>query len=135
MHVNRTERGDDQEIRQDERPTASPGAPKPAAHIGDENPDLNRQRSGERLRYRDGVAHLLLGQPALVADQLLFHLSDKRHGSAEADRAEAQEITDYLADRPALRRRRGRGSFRVRRHRPSSGFQPWVSPRNERHQA
>jgi hypothetical protein len=103
VHVERTERTDDQEIGQDEGPAAGPGSPEPAAHVGDENPDLDRQRPGQRLRYRDGVAHLLPGDPALVADQLLFHQPDQRHRAAKTDRPEPEEIKDDVPYRAALR--------------------------------
>jgi len=102
MDVERAQRGDDDEVGQDERPAAGPGAPEPAAHIGDKDADLDRQRAGERLRDRDRVAHLFLSQPALLADQFLFHLADERHRAAETDRAEPQKVQDDLLDRATL---------------------------------
>ena len=102
MDVQRAERSDDQEIWQDKRPAAGPRAPEAAAQIGDEDADLDRERAGQRLADRDGVAHLLPRQPLAILHKLLFHQADKRHRSAEPQRAEAQEIGDYLAERPAL---------------------------------
>ena len=61
MDEQRAERRHDQEIRQDEGPSARPGPPKAAAQIRDEDSDLNGERPGERLADRDRLAHLLAG--------------------------------------------------------------------------
>ena len=60
IDVERAERGDDHEVRQDEGPAAGPGAPEAAAQIGDVDADLDRERPRQRLADRDGLAHLLL---------------------------------------------------------------------------
>src|SRR6516225_5189974 len=102
MDIECAERCDDEEIGQDEGPAPGPRAPEAAAQIGDEDADLDRQRPGQRLADRNGVAPLISGQPLAFLYELLFHQADKRHRSAEPQRAEAQEIGDYLAERPAL---------------------------------
>ena len=96
--VERAERGDDDEVRQDEGPAARPRAPETRAQVGDVDPDLDRQRTGQRLADRDGLAHLLLGEPAAAADEFALHLCDKRHRASEADRPEAQEVAHDFAD-------------------------------------
>ena len=103
MHEERAERRHDQKIRQDECPTASPGPPKAAAQISDEDSDLNGERPGQRLADRDRLAHLLAGQPLALANKLALHLADKRHWPAEAHEAEAQEIKGQVSDRDPTR--------------------------------
>src|SRR6202521_578076 len=83
MHVERTESGDDDEIGKDEGPATCTRAPKAGAQVGDVDAELDGERSRERLTYRNGLPHLLLGQPFSVFDKLLFHLADQRDGTAE----------------------------------------------------
>lgn len=64
--------------------------------MGDENADLDRQRPGQGLRDSDGVAHLVLAQPALLMHQLPLHLAAQGHRPAEPQRAKAQEIDPDL---------------------------------------
>jgi len=44
------------------------------------------------------LAHLLARQPLAVADQLLLHLPDQRHGAAEAHEPKPQKVGDQFAD-------------------------------------
>src|SRR5262249_44748153 len=69
-----------------------------AAQIGDVDADLDGERAGQRLADRDRLAHLFLGEPAFVGDELALHLADQRHRPAEAEEAEAEEIEDELRD-------------------------------------
>ena len=92
MHKERAKRRHDQEIRQDEGPSACPGAPEAAAQIGDEDADLNGERPWQGLADGDRLAHLLARQPFPLADQFPFHLADKGDRAAEAHKAEAQEV-------------------------------------------
>ena len=89
MDVKRAQCRDNQEIGQDECPPAGPGAPETAAQICNEDADLDRQGAGKGLRDRNRVPHLFLGQPAPLADQLLFHQPAERDRPAKAERAEA----------------------------------------------
>jgi hypothetical protein len=102
MHIERAERRDHEKIRQDEGPAAGPRAPESAFHVGDENPDLYRERPGQRLRDRDRIAHLLLAQPVLLLHKLFLHEAAQRNRPAETKRAEPQEIEHDLAQRPAI---------------------------------
>ena len=83
MDVERTESGDDDEIGKDEGPATSPRAPKAGAQVGDVDADLDGERSRERLTYRNGLPHLLLGQPFPVTNKLSLHLADERDGTAK----------------------------------------------------
>jgi hypothetical protein len=96
MDVKGAQRRNDQEIRQDERPSARPRTPEAAAQIRDVNSDLDRQRSGKRLADGDGLAHLLLSEPPAVRDELALHLADERHRPAEAEAAQAQKVEHEL---------------------------------------
>src|SRR5438876_308690 len=96
--VERPERGDDDEVRQDERPASGPRAPESAADVRDPDADLDGERSGEGLADRDPLAHLLFRQPLLLADELSFHLTDQCDGAAEAEEAETQVVLDELLD-------------------------------------
>ena len=114
MHVERTQQRDDDEVGRDERPSACPGAPETATHVGGEDADLDRQRSRHRLADRDGVTHFGFGEPASLVDQLSLHLAAQRHGAAETERAEPEEIADDAEDRDTalgieLRRARSLG--------------------------
>src|SRR5438552_6458273 len=85
--VQRAERDHDHEVRQDERPSAGPGAPEAAADVRDPDADLDREWTRQRLADRDTLA-LVLGDPLPVADQLPLHLADEGDGAAEAEEAE-----------------------------------------------
>src|SRR5947209_82357 len=98
VDVERPERRDDDEVRQDERPPAGPRTPEAAADVGNPDADLDREGSRERLTDGDALTHLLLGQPLPLADHLAFHLADERDGAAEAEQAEAQIVPDKLPD-------------------------------------
>src|SRR5437879_5323890 len=102
MHEERAERRNDDEVRQDEGPTAGPCPPEAAAQIGDEYSDLDRERAGKRLADGDGLAHLLLGEPFLVVDELPFHLADQGDRFAEAEKAQSEKIAHHLAHLSAL---------------------------------
>src|SRR5262245_27110094 len=71
IHIQRTQRSDDHDVRTDESRAASPGHPT----------------------YGYGFAHLLLGQPAALGDQFTFHLADQCNGTAEAPTRRAGENT------------------------------------------
>src|SRR6266545_4051600 len=101
--VKRPERRHDHKVRQDERPSARPRPPEATANVRDPDADLDRERTRQRLAYRDALAHLVLGEPPLVADQLALHLADEGDGAAEAEEAEPEVVPDELADGDALR--------------------------------
>src|SRR5438270_3957506 len=89
MDIERTESRDDDEIGKDEGPATSPCAPKAGSQVGDVDADLDGERSRERLTYRNGLPHLLLGEPFSVGDKLLLHLADERHGTAKPQQPKA----------------------------------------------
>ena len=90
---------DDDEVRQDESPTPGPGAPEAATQVGDIDADLNGKRSRQGLANRDRLAHLLLGEPFAVVDQLTtLHLADQGNRAAKAKKSKAEEIAHQLAD-------------------------------------
>jgi len=91
VHVQRTQSGNDQKIRQDERPAARPRPPEAAAQIRDEDAHLDRERSRQRLTYGDRFAHLLFAQPTALGDQFAFHLANQGHGSTKAEQPQAQK--------------------------------------------
>src|SRR5215469_17094554 len=86
------DRRHDEEIGRDECPASCPSPPEPASQVGNEDSDLYRQRSRQRLADRDGFAHLLGGQPATLADELPLHLPNECHRSAKPQKPEAQEV-------------------------------------------
>ncbi len=47
---------------------------------------------------RDGLAHLLLGEPFALVDKFALHLSHERNRPAEAEKSEAQEAAHQFAD-------------------------------------
>src|ERR1700730_2769007 len=98
MDIERTQSGDDDEIGKDEGPATGPRAPKAGAQVGDIDADLNGKRPRERLTYRNGLPHLLLGQPFPFTNKLSLHLADKRNGTAEPNEPQPQEIGHHLAD-------------------------------------
>ena len=98
MDIERTQSGDDDEIGKDEGPATSPRAPKPGAQVGDVDTDLDGEGSWERLTYRNGLPHLLLGQPFSVGDKLSLHLADECDGTAEPKQPQPQEIGYHLAN-------------------------------------
>src|SRR5437879_13894057 len=102
MDVERSQRGHDDEVREDERPAARPRPPEATTDVGDPDADLDRERTRQGLADRDPFPHLLLGEPFLFADHLALHLSDERDRTAEADEAEAQVVADELANRHAV---------------------------------
>src|SRR5438445_3461163 len=63
VDVERPERRDDDEVRQDERPPAGPRTPEAAADVGNPDADLGREGSRERLTDGDALTYLLLDQP------------------------------------------------------------------------
>src|SRR5713101_2756354 len=97
VNVKRAKCGHYDEVRQDERPSARPRSPKAAAQIGDENSDLDRERSRKRLAYCYSVAHLVAAQPLPLLHELSLHLSAQCYWSAEAKRAEAQVVKNKVA--------------------------------------
>src|SRR4029077_6152941 len=97
------EHGDDDEVGQDEGPAARPRAPEAPADVGDPDADLDGQGTRQRLADRDALAHLLLGQPLSLADQLPLPLAHEGDGPAESDEPKAQIVSDELSDRHALR--------------------------------
>jgi hypothetical protein len=105
VNVERAERSDDDKVRKDEGPTADPSA-QPAAQVGDINPDLNGERSRQRLTDGDGLAHLLLAQPAALGDDFPLHLADQRDGPAEPQQAKAQKVKQQLRQPTVLCHRR-----------------------------
>jgi hypothetical protein len=96
--VERTQSGDDEEIGKDEGPPTVPRAPKAGAQVGDVDADLDGKRSRERLAYRNGLPHLLLGQPFSVGDKLLLHLADERDRIAEPEQPQPREIGHHLSN-------------------------------------
>src|SRR3569623_1991144 len=105
MNVERADTGDDDEVRQNERPAAGPGAPEAGAHVRNIDADLNGEWPWQRLADGDRLAHLVLGQPVFVGNQLALHLTDQRDRAAEAEQPEPEEVGDEFAD-PAGRTRR-----------------------------
>jgi len=101
-HVKRTQGGDNDEIGQDERPSAGPCAPEAGPQIGRVDANLDGKRPRQGLADGDGFAHLLVGEPALLRHQLALHLTDQRHRPAEAQKAQTQEVTHELAHPPRL---------------------------------
>ena len=118
MDVQRAERCDYQEIWQDKRPAAGPRAPEAAAQIGDEDADLDRERTGQRLADGHGIAHFLPGQPLAFTYELLFHQPDKGDRTAKAQGSKAEEICNDLAHGAPMRQfggeRLGARRFRCR---------------------
>ena len=92
MDVERTERGDDQEVGQDKRPAAGPRTPKAAAQIGDEDSDLDRERARQRLADGDRVAHLLRVSQRRSSTSSFSISPTERDRPAEAERPEPQEV-------------------------------------------
>jgi hypothetical protein len=133
MDVGSAEHGDDQKIRQDKGPAAGPRSPEPATQIRDKDPDLDREWAREGLRDRDRIAHLFFREPAFLGDQLFFHQSAERHGTAKTERAQAQEIGHDFSY--GATRRRDRRMLWSGRHHGVPRVQLCVSPCNERHQA
>src|ERR1700748_2722476 len=84
IDIERTQRGDDDEVWQDESPSSGPCAPEAAAQIGDVDADLDRKRSGKRLADGNSLAHLLLRQPLLSVDEFALHLANQGHRPTEA---------------------------------------------------
>src|SRR5436309_10838636 len=66
VDVERAERRDDDEVRQDERPAAGPRAPEPPANVRDPDANLDGEGAGQRLAHRDALAHFLLREPLLL---------------------------------------------------------------------
>lgn len=98
VHVESAERCNDDEVRQNEGPTAGPCAPEPTAQIRDKDANLYRQWAWKRLADRDRVAHFLLRKPPFALYQLLFHQAAKRDRRTETYSAEPEEISDELKD-------------------------------------
>src|SRR5262249_2246321 len=91
------ERRNDHEIRQDEGPSADPGSPKAAPQIGDIDADLDGERSRQRLTDGDRLAHLFLGRPAAVRNELPPHLAYERDGSPKAKQPQAKKVGRKLS--------------------------------------
>src|SRR5439155_21060982 len=87
----------------DDRPAGGPCAPEARTDVLDEEPDLDRERARERLAHGDPLAHLVLGEPLALLDELPLHLTAERDGAAEPERAQAEIVGDELADRHPLR--------------------------------
>src|SRR5207244_3035017 len=94
-----------------------PDAPEPTTVIGDEVPDLDRERPGERLPHRDPLAHLVFREPLPLLDEFSLHLAAEGDGPAEPERAEAQEVGDEPADRDSFGRLWGLHSCPFQDHR------------------
>jgi hypothetical protein len=92
IDIEGAERGNDDEVRQNECPASRPRAPEAGAQVGDIDTNLNRQRPRQGLTDGDGLAHLLLGHPATLADEIALHLADQRHWAAEPEEPKAQEV-------------------------------------------
>src|SRR5262252_9194910 len=102
MHVERADGSHHEEVRQDEGPTASPCAPEPAAQVGNEYANLDRERSGERLTDGNHFTHLIAAQPATALDQVAFHEPHECHRPPETRGSKPQEVPDELGHGPAL---------------------------------
>src|ERR1700757_4041617 len=98
VHVQRTERRYDEEVRQNECPSSGPGTSLAATQVGDEDSHLDRERPREGLADRDRFAHLFPGEPAALGDELALHLADERHRTAEAEQTQAQEVAHEFPD-------------------------------------
>jgi hypothetical protein len=101
IDVERAQRRHDDEVGQDERPPAGPRTPEAAADVGDPDADLNGERPGQRLAYGNALAHLVLREPFLVADELTLHLPHKSHRPAKAEHTKTEEILHELSNRYA----------------------------------
>src|SRR5262249_25167928 len=97
-NVQRTQRGDDYEIWQNESPSASPRSPKTAEQIGNVDAHLDGERPGQGLADCDGFTHLLIRQPSTLRHQLPLHLSYKSDWSAKPKQAQAQKVDRKFAD-------------------------------------
>ena len=73
-----------QEVRKNKPPSAGPSSPEPCAQVGYKDADLNGKWPGERLTDRDHFAHLILGEPAALRDQLALHLTHEGYRSTKA---------------------------------------------------
>ena len=72
------------------------------ADVRDPDADLDGERPRERLTHGDPLAHLILGEPLLVADELALHLTDEGDRAAETEQPEPQEVSNEVANRNAL---------------------------------
>jgi hypothetical protein len=70
--------------------------------------ELRGERARHDLRERDAEPILVLVDPAPPLDEITVHEADQRHGPAEAEGAEIEEIADELGEARAGRGRRGR---------------------------
>src|SRR5215831_10144870 len=104
VDIERAHGGDDNEVGKNERPASCPGSPEAAPDVGDPDADLDGERPWQGLADRDALAHLVLREPLLVADQLTLHLTDERHGPAEAEKTKAQEVAHEIAKGNAVGR-------------------------------
>src|SRR5439155_1630369 len=102
VDVERVERRDDDDVRQDERPPAGPRAPEAAADVRNPNAHLDGVRAWEGLADGDALAHLVLREPAALLDELPLHLAAERDGPDKARETEPQIVSDELADGHAL---------------------------------
>jgi len=80
--------GGNQHRGQDER-RAGDHQPRPAtAHEADVDRHLGRIRAGDQIRRADQVQKVLSRQPTAAFDHLVFHQSQMRGRTAEADRTQ-----------------------------------------------
>jgi hypothetical protein len=105
VHVERAQRRHDDEVRENEGPAARPRAPEAAAQIRKPYTDLDGERTRERLADGDAFSHLVLGDPALAADQLALHLAHQGNRTAEAEETQAEVVPDEVFDGNAPRGR------------------------------
>src|SRR5713226_9422278 len=96
VDVQGSQRSDDKEVREDEGPSTGPRPPEATAEVGDEDPDLDGQWSGQRLTHCHSFPKLFLVKPFPLLDQVSFHLAHEGDRPAEAEGAEAQKVCDQV---------------------------------------
>src|SRR5713101_10065756 len=82
----------DDEVGQDEGPTAGPCSPEPSPQVRNIDPYLDGERPWQRLAHGNAVAEFIFRQPLSLCDQFFFHLSAKSNGSAKTERSKAEVI-------------------------------------------
>ena len=75
--------------------------------IADGHGELRRQRPGHDLGERQTQLVLLVVDPAVALDEVALHVADERDGSAEADRAQLEEVGGQLPEGAAVSMRFG----------------------------
>src|SRR5262249_29462660 len=89
INIKRAQSRNDDEVRENEGPSAYPCSPEAAAEVGNVDAYLDGERPGQRLADSDGLSHLLLRQPSALCNQFFFHLANKGHWSAKAQQPKA----------------------------------------------